>query len=377
MNKKFAIICAVFLGLILVAASTRAQTSSTDISGYAWSDTAGWINFNSNGGTFPYKVTIDSSGNFSGSAWSSNFGYLAFDRSLTGNPPSDDVGSGSGPIAKKDGSGNVTGWARFISACKGNYWNGTGCSGPGAGNVNGITSTSSSGDYWDGWVSLSRKAADSYNYGLSVDTNNNITGYAWGSNNTGWIWFNQSSPTCTGAACSPVQIGGLTVTCSASPTSTIIDATTRVAPAVRWTATVTGGSGPYQYKWFNDVLDASATSSANYIDAVYTSASSGKSATIRVTDSLSPKPNVQTALCSNTVTVTDAATPPAPTVSCVAPVNAHLCSSNSANGPVSVNAYGWCASSSVDPNACQAECKDATYVLRGSQCVKKSTVIEQ
>ena len=113
-----------------------------NVAGFAWSYNVGWISFNStdcdtdedgtyegaseNGGAAPsgcpssgtvddYGVKIDSAtGNFSGYAWSSNVGWISFDRSDTGNPPSDDPGSGAGPIAKVD----------FVSAVPGeiNSW---------------------------------------------------------------------------------------------------------------------------------------------------------------------------------------------------------------------------------------------------------------
>ncbi len=76
------------------------------LSGWAWGDTAGWVNFNSEvncdldsngfkdtacGGdnaTSPvnnFKVTINSSGEFTGYAWTQNFGYIKFDCSLGSN----------------------------------------------------------------------------------------------------------------------------------------------------------------------------------------------------------------------------------------------------------------------------------------------------
>lgn len=50
------------------------NTSSGVLSGYAWGENTGWINFNpSTGG-----VSIDSSGIWSGYAWSQNFGWIVF-----------------------------------------------------------------------------------------------------------------------------------------------------------------------------------------------------------------------------------------------------------------------------------------------------------
>jgi hypothetical protein len=51
-----------------------ANDGEGNLSGYAWSDTAGWLNFApTNGG-----VEIDSEGVFSGYAWGENFGWLVF-----------------------------------------------------------------------------------------------------------------------------------------------------------------------------------------------------------------------------------------------------------------------------------------------------------
>ncbi len=50
------------------------NTSSGVLSGYAWGEQTGWINFNPTTG----GVSIDSSGVFSGYAWSQNFGWIVF-----------------------------------------------------------------------------------------------------------------------------------------------------------------------------------------------------------------------------------------------------------------------------------------------------------
>jgi hypothetical protein len=53
----------------------RAQ-SSTALSGYAWSDTIGWISFS--GASPAYAVSEDTSGNLTGYAWSDNIGWIKF-----------------------------------------------------------------------------------------------------------------------------------------------------------------------------------------------------------------------------------------------------------------------------------------------------------
>jgi len=129
--------------------------STGNVSGFAWSSNIGWISFNSNdcdnNGTIysgtpagcpsgnPYRsyaVSIDNdTGNFSGYAWSSNIGWISFNRcgtdnncstndGDTGNPPNsptNDPGSGTGPIAKVEldyaspNYGQITGWAKILA----------------------------------------------------------------------------------------------------------------------------------------------------------------------------------------------------------------------------------------------------------------------
>ena len=159
--------------------------SGSNVSGFAWSETVGWLSFNnsSDGSVQPYGVSVDTSaiasggtGAFSGQAWSENLGWISFDRAMTGNPPSNDPGNGSGPIAAVDWStGKVGGWARVISGCQAM----TGvpaafCTGASAGAMAGG---------WDGWISLSGS-----NYGVTIDkTTGKFGGYAWGSDVVGWL----------------------------------------------------------------------------------------------------------------------------------------------------------------------------------------------
>ena len=189
-----------------------------NVAGFAWSYNVGWISFNStdcdtdedgtyegaseNGGAAPsgcpssgtvddYGVKIDSAtGNFSGYAWSSNVGWISFDRSDTGNPPSDDPGSGAGPIAKVD----------FVSAVPGE--------------INGWAKILSLGD--DGWIRFSYSEEGSplpfpipfpfseinvggleYDAGVDMVTGN-LFGWAWNGNDDGtgigWISLSGSSP---------------------------------------------------------------------------------------------------------------------------------------------------------------------------------------
>ena len=103
---------------------------SHNVTGWAWSDTTGWISMNCTNenddtdcATSDYGVDIDTTtGDVSGTAWSQHAGWISFDRIQTGNPPSfagtTDPGSGSGPIAQLDSGGVLRGWARALAGCE-------------------------------------------------------------------------------------------------------------------------------------------------------------------------------------------------------------------------------------------------------------------
>jgi len=156
--KKFAFIGIAFLFFFTLTnvGSVFAGTGQ-NISGYAWSDTIGWISFNCTNdnscGTVDYGVNKNPDGTLVGYAWSSNIGWIQFG-GLSGFP------SGTGTTASNAqvvGS-TLQGWARAISQ---------------------------DGLGWDGWISLSGSTPT---YGVSF-SGTSFTGYAWGSNVVGWILF--------------------------------------------------------------------------------------------------------------------------------------------------------------------------------------------
>ena len=57
------------------------NTTTGVLSGYAWSTTAGWINFNPDFG----GVTVSDAGEFSGYAWSENIGWISFSGTAADN----------------------------------------------------------------------------------------------------------------------------------------------------------------------------------------------------------------------------------------------------------------------------------------------------
>jgi len=119
-------VCLIILGGILAFKYSfqpeSAQSATADnVSGWAWSETIGWISFNCTDrgvcGTSNYGVNIDGSGNFSGYAWSENIGWINF--APTGPYPTTPNYS-----AKYDSeTDNITGWAK-AEAADGNGWDG-------------------------------------------------------------------------------------------------------------------------------------------------------------------------------------------------------------------------------------------------------------
>jgi len=188
--------------------------SGENTKGFAWSSNIGWMSFNSvdcdvdgdgtfegaseGGGSTPapiacpssgsagsYGVNIDGgTGKLSGTAWSPSVGWISFDRGVTNDPPdsleSPDVcDTSSDCIAKYDSAtvtGEISGWARALSACKDDLWDGTRCTGSGAGDIAGG---------WDGWISLRGSAPA---YGVRIDfAEKALRGWAWGGDVVGWV----------------------------------------------------------------------------------------------------------------------------------------------------------------------------------------------
>jgi len=159
----------------------EAALDETELYGYAWSDTIGWISFNNcptegsgNCGAIDYSVNVDNNtGLISGHAWSENIGWIKFG-GLSGDP----LGEEADALLNFD-DGAVTGWIR---AC--------------AGTVNGDCSTMESReDGWDGWIKLSDERyyfspQTNGEEGVTYDERNQkLVGYAWGGEVVGWIYF--------------------------------------------------------------------------------------------------------------------------------------------------------------------------------------------
>ena len=143
----------------LSPAKSSAQASVCLFTGYAWSDTIGWVSLSGPG----YGLKIGDGGAVTGYGWSDNIGWIQAG-GLSGFP------SGSGTVsdnAKVSGT-SITGWLKALAG-----------------------GTSQSGG-WDGWISLS---GTSPTYGLQMASDGIMSGYAWGSDVMGWVDF--SAATCT------------------------------------------------------------------------------------------------------------------------------------------------------------------------------------
>ncbi len=129
-------------------------SSGGPITGWAWSDTVGWIDLNcSNDNTCDtsnYGLTIGSDGALSGYAWSDNVGWVSANAS-------DLAGCPTAPCTAKMGGSTITGWLKALSGGE-----------------------AQSGG-WDGFISLSGSG-----YGPTLGSGV-FSGYSWGDTNIGWV----------------------------------------------------------------------------------------------------------------------------------------------------------------------------------------------
>ncbi|MEK7556550.1 MAG: hypothetical protein AAB538_01080, partial [Patescibacteria group bacterium] len=158
---KFKLIFPALVMLILVTGFYNAWQpepasagSGHNLSGWAWSETIGWISFNStNQNTATnYGVKVAANGDISGYAWAEHIGWISFNET---------AGCPTAPCAPKfnKATGAVSGWAKALAG-----------------------GTVGSGG-WDGWIHLRGS-----NYGVTA-SGCNWDGYAWGSDIVGWIHF--------------------------------------------------------------------------------------------------------------------------------------------------------------------------------------------
>lgn len=133
---------------------SQASGTAGSMTGWAWSDTIGWIDLNCSNdnscGTSSYGLTIGSDSTISGYAWSDNVGWVSANASdLTGCP--------TAPCSARMSGSAMAGWLKVLSS-----------------------SDSQSGG-WDGFISLSGSG-----YGPTL-ASNAFSGYSWGDVNVGWV----------------------------------------------------------------------------------------------------------------------------------------------------------------------------------------------
>ncbi|OGG53424.1 hypothetical protein A3H16_03355 [Candidatus Kaiserbacteria bacterium RIFCSPLOWO2_12_FULL_53_8] len=149
----------IFVFVLRPSFSLADSTPTGPLSGYAWSDTIGWISLN--GST--YGLSVATNGDISGYAWSDNVGWISANTSdLSGCP--------SNPCRAKLNGNNLTGWLKALAG----------------------GSAQSGG--WDGFISLS---GSNPNYGPKFESGSDLTGYAWGSTVVGWVDFSLAVGACT------------------------------------------------------------------------------------------------------------------------------------------------------------------------------------
>ncbi len=160
----FVSLCIVMALLFLIRGTTEAA-APFQVTGYAWSENIGWIQFN--GAT--HNVQIDASKNMSGFAWSENIGWVQFG-GLSGCP----AGACNARVIADPGGGpgyELAGWARALAY-----------SDPQAGG-------------WDGWISLNCINSSSCNtsdYATRISSSGNVdttNSFGWGDMVIGWTDF--------------------------------------------------------------------------------------------------------------------------------------------------------------------------------------------
>jgi len=162
----FGVLIAVVLSAIAASPHYPAEASAGGvITGWAWSDTVGWISLNcSDYGTcnlVNYGLSVNPAGNVTGYGWSENIGWVSANSA-------DLVGCPAAPCSARIQDRVLAGWLKALSA----------------------------GDGWDGWISLGGS-------GYSIPVGQGVfSGFGWGSDVIGWVDFSRVRTTYADA-CTP------------------------------------------------------------------------------------------------------------------------------------------------------------------------------
>ncbi len=202
--KYFLIFAIILSGAYFVLSSFGKPESkieaqaSTPLTGWAWSN-VGWISLNDTNSPPTYGVNADTNGLLSGYAWSNQIGWIDF--APSGPYPNSPNNSAEVNLT----TGVFSGWARacgvFESGCSGNLLGSS------------LSDQDSNGNEirrggWDGWIALS----GGWSNGVKKDMGTGeVTGYAWGGDEMlGWIQFagnlgGITPPQCTNPPCTSVN----------------------------------------------------------------------------------------------------------------------------------------------------------------------------
>jgi hypothetical protein len=207
-SKQTAWIGGAVLGLMLFATGGifggvhKAEASTYELHGFAWSSTVGWISMNcaelnATGGywtsgatwcsTNNYSVVLDSvTGVTSGHAWSPNVGWISFDAAdIAGQCPTSVYASVPATFSSTSGLAQIFGWARVLS--------GTGTTGVSAG-TDGCISFGSLASEWNLMYNFSASSITLPSGGvIPAHSFSDCTAAhplcAWGDTTLGWVSF--------------------------------------------------------------------------------------------------------------------------------------------------------------------------------------------
>lgn len=185
MKKKIVISTLLFIlvfGLSNFLKFQYVKAAATDALGWLWGGSkqdsngatsgVGWISLNNltDGSSVSYGVTIPSgSGNITGFAWSENMGWIDFnsqDHCITSGTPTGQQYKAASCTNLDGTTGayvegvNLKGWIRFVNIAEASADNNSGG--------------------WDGWVKLNADPALGYEVKVDPSTGN-VSGYAWSS----------------------------------------------------------------------------------------------------------------------------------------------------------------------------------------------------
>lgn len=238
---------------LVIKNSSAAASVSDNVSGWAWSETIGWISFNCSNsgscGSSNYGVNVKNNGDLEGYAWAENIGWVSFNE--TGGCPS----SPCKPKLNED-NGQISGWAKALAGRDG----------------------------WDGWIHLRGS-----NYGVSVG-NCEWSGYAWGSDVVGWIHFKGSNYGVLGAGDSCVSIPALSIlSFNATPSSIYVgdSSTLGWSTSGATSCNINQGIGSVAVNGTQSV--SPATTTAYTLSCSNAGSSSSATTTVTVSEPLTPK----------------------------------------------------------------------------------------